>query len=519
MPSAYDDLLQGIGAAQPAEQASSRSAFDDLYPPAQEPATIGYTRGRWQGTKPPSLSGMAEAFAREFREQLMRFDRGLQQGFNLLPFGSAEDRQQVSARLAAEEAAGESEMAPYRKEYPMATGLGQGAPYALMPQRALPAILGGALWEGLKYGSPGERGGAAAGGAALSGLGALAGNIGRFAIQPAAQGPQTLGLQSAAGKLGTRLSAGQASGDARAIAAEDYLRQTPFGSIPLANLAREQQRAVNQAAAKGIGEQADAVTQGVVDSAFTRVGDILDDLQARNTLIPDKTLGQELGDFWKRLATDASSDTQRVMDAQITKYLEKMSANGGKLPGGVYRELNTDINEIVKGGGDLGRYAGKLRDIMRRGMGRNMSEADRQAWQQANSEYRNLMRLTERRYVFNEMTGDVNPKAVAGVLEGEGTRLQRGTERGPFADIAEFGRGMPNTGIGSQTAPRYFWNELRNNPIGGLLGGIPDYLTASLLARGGLGVTAPWLQRPLAASLGYLGQGAVPGSLLGLMGQ
>jgi hypothetical protein len=380
-------------------------------------------------------------------------------------------------------------------------------------------MLGGALWEGLKYGTPGERGGAAAGGAALSGLGSLAGNISRFAIQPATSGPATLGLQNAAGKLGTRLSAGQASGDARAIAAEDYLRQTPFGSIPLQNLAREQQKAVNRAAAKGIGEQADAVTQGVVDSAFTRVGDVLDDLQARNTLIPDKVLGQELGDFWKRLATDASSDTQRVMDAQITKYLEKMSANGGKLPGGVYRELNSDINEIVSGGGTLGRYASKLRDIMRRGMGRNMSQADQVAWKQANGEYRNLMRLTERRYVFNEMTGDVNPKAVAGVLEGEGTRLQRGTERGPFADIAEFGRGMPNTGIGSQTAPRYFWNEFRNNPVGGVLGGIPDYLTASLLARGGIGTTAPWLQRPLSASLGYLGQGAVPGALMGLMGQ
>jgi hypothetical protein len=93
MASAYDDLLQGIGGGKTPTAATS--AFDDLYPPAQEQQPIGYTRGRWQGTKPPSISGMLETFAREFREQLARFDRGLQQGANALPFGDPQEKQRV----------------------------------------------------------------------------------------------------------------------------------------------------------------------------------------------------------------------------------------------------------------------------------------------------------------------------------------------------------------------------------------------------------------------------------------
>jgi hypothetical protein len=85
-----------------------------------------------------------------------------------------------------------------------------------------------------------------------------------------------------------------------------------------------------------------------------------------------------------------------------------------------------------------------------------------------------------------------------------------------MGDIGYFGRGIPSTAVGSQTAPRYFWNQLRSEPIGGLLGGVPDYLAAKLLAKGGLFNTHPWLQGPASQTLGFLGRGGGPGMIYGL---
>jgi hypothetical protein len=519
MPSAYDDLLQGIGSAAPTPPAGSASAFDDLYPPAQEPEQIGYTRGRWQGTKPPSLSGMTEAFGREIAEQVMRFGRGLGQAYNVLPFGDPEERKRISERLAAEEAAGEAEMAPYRQEHPMATGLGQGAPYALMPQRALPAMLGGALWEGLKYGSPGERGGAAAGGALASGLGNVLGNMLKFSVQPSPNNPTTLGLQGAAQRLGAPLTAGQRSLDPRTLQFEDYLRQTPFGGIPLQRVGNEQLLAVNRAAARGIGEQADNLTDDVLAAAKLRIKGYYDDVTARTTLFPHPEIAQELKDFRSAIKTDVEGTTQKIMEQQIDKYTDKLLANGGHMPGKVFQSLQSQLKEIGARNDQTGMYANKLIDIFRRGMERNISAEDKALWSLANQQYRDYKRITDKAFAVNSVTGQVNPKAVARQLESEGDLFQRGMLTGPMADIGYFGRGMPSTAIGSQTAPRYFWNQLRSDLTGGLLGGIPDYLAASLLARGGLFSAHPWIQAPLSQGLGYLGRGGAPGMIFGAMNQ
>jgi len=519
MPSAYDDLLQGIGASAPPGAAPPVSAFDDLYPPAQEPPTIGYTRGRWQGNKPPSISGALEAFGKEFREQLMRFDRGLQQTFNLLPFGSPQDRQQLSEQLAAEEAAGQAEMAPLRQQHPMASGLGQGAPYALMPQRALPAMLGGALWEGLKYGSPGERAGSAAGGAFASGVGNVLGNMLKFSIQPTPNNPATLGFQGAAQRLGAPLTAGQRSLDPRTLQFEDYLRQTPFGSIPLQRVGNAQAVAVNRAAARSIGENADDLTESVLASAKGRIKADYETLTVRNQLFPDRQLWQELYDLKQALKTDVEPGIRDIINAQIDKYMDTMLLNNGVLPGKAFQSLQSTLKKFVKVGDQKGLYAGELLDIFKRSMDRNISPADQALWAQANQQYRNYKRITDKAFAVNSQTGQVNPKAIARQLESEGDAFKRGALTGPLADVGYFGRGIPSTAVGSQTAPRYFWNQMRGDLTGGLLGGIPDYIAAAILARGGLFSAHPWLQGPASQTLGYLGRGGGPGMIYGMMNQ
>lgn len=521
MPSAYDDLLTGIGQEQPQ---AAKSAFDDLYPPQQpDPPEIGYTPARWQGVKPPSLSGSLQAFAQELRYQLMNFDRGLRQMFVASPLQEDQGREQLQTQLAAEQQSADAEMAPVRKEHPIASGLGYGAPYALMPQRALPAMLGGALWEGLKYGTPGDRAGAAAGGAFNSLIGNVLGNMGKFAIQPAPKNPATLGFQGAAERLGAPLTAGQRSLDPRTLQFEDYLRQTPFGSIPLQKVGNEQAVAVNRAAAKSIGEQADNLTSDVLEVAKRRISGYYDEVTARTELLPHKEIAQELRDFRAGIATDVDPAIQKVMENQIAKYTDMLLANGGRLPGTVFQSLQSQLKELRDLGGEKGLYASKLLDIFRRGMERNISTEDKALWDLANKQYRNYKRITDKAFAVNSVSGQVNPKAVARQLESEGDLFKRGQLSGPLADVGYFGRGIPSTAVGSQTAPRLFWNELRRDfPLGffnGLMGGIPDYAAASILARGGLFSAAPWLQGPTSATLGYLGRGGAPGMIQGWLNQ
>jgi len=172
----------------------------------------------------------------------------------------------------------------------------------------------------------------------------------------------------------------------------------------------------------------------------------------------------------------------------------------------------------VAGGGDLGRRAKQLLQIVRRGMGRNISAEDRAAWEEANLQYRNYKRLTERDFVVNAETGDVNPKAVARVLNAEGDLQQRGMVQGPMGDIASFGRGMPSHAVGSQTAPRLLWQQLRDHPVQAISGIPGEYLPAAIMARGGLVKLHPQAQAVISPLLGYLGRAAAPGGLLGLLG-
>lgn len=517
MPSAYDRLLGDIGDQQ---QPVAPRAYQNLIPPTpQETPEIGYTRDRWQGVKPPSLSGSLQAFGQELRAQLENFDRGLRQLFVASPLQEDETREQLQTQLATEQQAADSEMAGVRKEHPIASGLGYGAPYAAMPQRALPAMLGGALWEGLKYGTTGERAGAAAGGAVNSLLGNVLGNMGRFAIQPTPRNPATLGFQGAAQRLGAPLTAGQRSLDPRTLQFEDYLRQTPFGSIPLQRVGNEQATAVNRAAAKSIGEQADNLTSDVLESAKQRISSYYDDLTSRNTLTVDKTLIGEKNALLATLKTDVEPGTEKVIKAQIDKITEKLKANNGSLPGEVFQSLQSDLKKIAAGGDEKAFWAKQLLDMMRRGMERSLTPADKAKWALANEQYRNFKRITDKAFAVNSVSGQVNPKAVARQLESEGDRFARGQLNGPMADVGYFGRGIPSTAVGSQTAPRYFWNQMRSDPVGGLLGGIPDYLAASILARGGAFTAAPWLQGPTSAALGYLGRGGAPGMVQGWLNQ
>ena len=517
MPSVYDDIFP----AMPSQKGmpTGPSPYDDIQP---QPF-IGHQLPRWDARRTggaPSLTNMFSVFGKEVPAAWNDVVRGTKELTNRLPFAPEEERAQFAEQLAAEQANQDAALAPGRAEYPMASGLGQGVPYMLAPHRTIPAMVAAALYEALKYAPTlAERGGGLLKGAVLGALSSLGGGVGRAAIQPTPGGPTATGLQGAAARIGAPLTAGQRSLDARTLQAEDYLRRTPFGSIPFERVNNEQRLAVNRATAGALGENVDSLTQDVLASAKDRITGVMDDLENRNALLPHSQLAQEIRNFRAALATDTTPDIQRVMAAQLARYEDRLLANEGRLPGHVYRELNTGLNRIVKRGGDLGYHARELLQIMRRGMARNISPDDRAAWEEANRQYRAYKLVTKRDFGVNEVTGDINAKALARALNAENDVQKRGLTNSPLGDVATFGRGLPPHSVGSQTAPRLFWAEARANPFQALTGLPGEYIPAWLMARGGLMTLHPAAQRIISPTLGYLGKAAVPGGLVGWLGQ
>ncbi|MCO5762845.1 MAG: lytic transglycosylase domain-containing protein [Chromatiaceae bacterium] len=408
------------------------------------------------------------------------------------------------AQLAAEDAEAKAAMAPLRAASPIATGVGEVLPYLAIPggqatalrRIGTPALLG-AGWEALKYGTPEERGQGAAQGAIQGGVGGLVGEALSRILRPIRSITAPPAGQEAARAMGAPLSAGQQAGNRTVQSFEDYLRQSPFGGLPFERLANQQQTAVNRTAASALGEAGDAVTKEMLGNTARRVGAEFDRLQAVTDILPDAQLATEIGNIW----ANATPHVAELVLGKIDDFQRSIDPITGRLSGTMFRKLDTRLGEAIRSTSSSEvktAYEG-LQRAFRTASDRNISPDNQAAWRLARQQWRALKTLEKGRAV-NEVTGDVSAPAVASALEQGGGRAaaKEGRYAGPLQDIAAFGRSMPNTAVGSKTAPRYFWNQLREHPAQALLGGgIPDYLLARAMANRG----------------DYLVQGLLPGAI------
>lgn len=350
--------------------------------------------------------------------------------------------------------------------------------------------------------------GNAATGAALGAggqvVGSAIGAVGRGASNAIA--PEVKALAARAEQLGIPINAAQL-GDSKFIkTVQSALERLPFTG---AGKAREaQQEAFNRAVSRTFGEDVGRITDDVYAGAKTRIGQQFNDLTARNALNGnDPTLLANLAgvtDDARRFATD---DTAKAVSAIVDEFLGKADA-AGQIPGRAYQALDSQIGQLTKSGGEKALYLGKVREALRNAMDGSISAADRDAWQLARSQYKNLK--TVRDLVAKDaVDGNIAP----GLLRGRVTASQAGKEAlasgraGDLGDLANIGSRFLRDPIpDSGTAQRQLVNGLLLGGGGAGLAFDPQSTIAAALLAGtvGRGTNAALNSRAVA---GYLQNG------------
>lgn len=348
----------------------------------------------------------------------------------------------------------------------MPGGLVRRAANVIAP--ALGSEAAGQATEGTDWEPYARVGGALAGGLAP-------GVVGR-AITPAATAPGRRAAVDVLEREGvTSLAPGQVTGSKRL----QYF-ESENGGARAQELTEQAAEQFTAAALRRTGETANRARPEVVDRAFTRVGGQFDDLAGRNTVAVDTktwdSLQKARDDYF--IVTPPAARAP-IIEKLVSDIGEAAANNRGTLPGNVYKELRTRITTMERNTTDktLKDALGDMRNAVDDAMQRTpwVSQADKDAWQTARRQYRNLL-VIERAATAggeNAASGLLSPAQLRmGVVNQNKRDYARG--RGDFAELVRAGNEVMTPLPNSGTAPRLKAQGLglsMPTAIGSVLGG------------------------------------------------
>lgn len=323
------------------------------------------------------------------------------------------------------------------------------------------AVLGGA--QGALSAEPGDRlQGFGTGTLTGAGIGAVAPlaisgvtNAFRRAVTPL---PVNAERQAAANVLrneGVDLSAGQLSGSKGLRYAESEI-----GGNAAENLMERQGEQFTNAALRRAGENAPRATPEVIDRAFNRIGQQFDGLAARNQIVPDQQLANDL----QGAVTEYTSLVPEAMRAPVVHNVAQDiidAMNRGPISGDAYQALRSRLDRAARTSRADPQLSDALRglresldDAMQRSIAQN-NPRDLGRWQQARRQYRNML-VVEKAATGageNAALGLISPSQLRNATVQQGRRsYARG--QGDFAELARAGEALMKPMPQSGTAPR-----------------------------------------------------------------
>lgn len=219
----------------------------------------------------------------------------------------------------------------------------------------------------------------------------------------------------------------------------------------------------NKAISNTWGGAEDTITPSVIDAAKRRVGGEIGDVAERNALNYDNQLLNDLAQVKFDAAQFSTGNQPKVLDSYINALDSKVQ-NDGTVSGKAFRLWDSKIGRQMRetSDGDLRHQLGELRDTVRGAMDRSISQEDSDAWKAARRGYAAIKTVEP---LANKSTvGDIS----------EGLLLNQ-ANKGSNPDLKELGRigkeflkDMPNSG----TAPRKFYQDVLNNPLGTAVGSV-----------------------------------------------
>lgn len=334
---------------------------------------------------------------------------------------------------------------------------------------------------------------------------------------------------------GVSLTPGQKTGSKSL----QYL-ESELGGSKIADMTDAQADQFTKAALSRAGISGERATPEVMADGLRRIGDEFEGLAARNTMVADQALANDLGSVWSDY-TNVVNPTARVpaVENTIRDVANALTANGGSLSGEAYQTLASRIEKIARGTSD-NELATALRGIkasLDGAMERTLqarNSPDLGAWRQARSDYRNFLVLEKAAQGAGENAamGAITPAKLRAAAQSIYGKRSFVTGRDPFAELAQAGQAtmtpLPQSGAAPRIAAR---NMLMNAPAvaGGFLGhelgqlpgaalgwaagkAVPNIATAAILSRPGQAYLTNQLLR-FQAARDAAGTAAVPAAL------
>lgn len=374
-----------------------------------------------------------------------------------------------------------------QKIRPMATAIGESVPSMVIPiggtaktaTTLAKLATAGAAPELLQYGSVEDRAKRAAMGAAGSvGFGYVVPQAAK-AVKNVVKGtlrglvgevtPAALALAEKAKAAGIDVNVAQL-GDSKFLKTlASSLEQMPFTGA--AKINSKQRKDFTKAVAKTFGEDVDAITDTVYAKARTRLGETFNDLTMRNTLNVDNTLVNKLDVILDEARQMGDDGTIRAVNSVYDRIVRQANATAREvpsafdgipavktimeLPGAAYQSVDSQISNTLKAGGEKGVYLKAMQKVIREAMDKSISPADKEAWDLARSQYKNLKAV--RNAVAKDGSGIIDPNTLLQALnstEAGKEAMAMGT-RGELGELARAGRQFVRDAIpNSATAQR-----------------------------------------------------------------
>jgi hypothetical protein len=413
--------------------------------------------------------------------------QGVKQGYNQL----TGNKDALAAQKAEQDAADE-QYGKLAKARPWATGLGEAVPLLAVPALGtVRATMGAAAIPGLVgYGDTKEKLTNAAVGAGGAGVGMGVGKaLGTLLSKPAVSESQQL-ARDAAGRLNVDLRADELSGNRPLKWATTALNDLPISGTMAQRGERARETAINQAAARAMGQQADEITPRVFEAARQDTG---------------ATFGRILNPLRVELDNTFRAEVKTIVGSKVMRELrdesvdallapfQNMPAGKVKVSGEWFQQNKTALDDAIRSAytGNMPAKAKALEQFEKaldRAATRSMSTAEREAYTTAQRQWAAL-RLLETGNVVE--AGKVAPGRLKEALRARyKDAYKEGRLDGELADIARLGetfKPLPQSG----TTPRAAYSGM----AGGV--GMVDPVSAGMMMGGP--AAAQWLlQSPMA---------------------
>lgn len=284
---------------------------------------------------------------------------------------------------------------------------------------------------------------------------------------------------------GVDLTAGQATGSKPLQWFESALGDIPGSGRRAAATTERQAEQFTAAALRRAGEDAPRATPEVIDRALSRIGQQFDDLAARNHVVMDRQLDNQLRAIENEYRSMVGpSQRAPIVENVLGDIIDAAASNGNRLDGAAYQAMRSRLDKAARGARADPQLSEALfgirnalddamgRSIQVRAMATGQSPRDWRLWQEARQQYRNMLVIEKAATGAGENTalGLISPSALRNATVQQGRRAYARGDGG-FADLARAGEAVMKPLPNSGTAPRAYAQAIPA-AIGGLFGGL-----------------------------------------------